>query len=62
MYAFPISKKKGDQKGGRVIFVDAAKLVLGALIKYLQKEPVIINAAGIFNAAIGLEQFNKSLA
>ena len=59
---FPHLKKKGDQKGGRVIFVDAAKLVLGALIKYLQKEPVIINEAGIFNAAIGLELYNKSLA
>ena len=49
MFAFPYLKKMGDQKGGRVIFVDPAKLVLDALIEYLQGEPVIINDVGMFN-------------
>ncbi len=58
---FPHLKKKDDQKGGRVIFVDPTKLVLDALIEHLQSEPVIINETGRFNAAIGLEEYSESL-
>lgn len=59
---FPHLKKRGDEKGGRVIFVDSAKLVLNALIAYLQGEPVIINDIGIFKSEIGLEEYTQSLA
>lgn len=59
---FPHLKKWGDQKGGRVIFADPAKLVLDALIEYLQGDPVIINDVGVFNAEIGLEEYSRSLA
>jgi 6-carboxyhexanoate--CoA ligase len=59
---FPFLKKMGDEKGGRVIFVDPAKLVLNALMAYLQGEPVIINDVGIFKSEIGLEEYTHSLA
>jgi 6-carboxyhexanoate--CoA ligase len=59
---FPHLKKLGDQRGGRVIFVDPAKLVLNELIEYLQDEPVIISEVGMFNTSIGLEEYNKYLA
>jgi 6-carboxyhexanoate--CoA ligase len=59
---FPHLKKLGDQRGGRVIFVDPAKLVLNELIEYLQDEPVIISEVGMFNTSIVLEEYNKYLA
>ncbi|HYA87473.1 MAG TPA: 6-carboxyhexanoate--CoA ligase, partial [Nitrospirota bacterium] len=58
---FPHLKNKGDQKGGRVIFVDASRVNLDAMIEYLQDAPIIINDIGVFNPEIGLEQYNKSV-
>jgi len=41
---FPFLKNCGDNKGGRVIFVEQNNFDLAALINYLQKEIVLINA------------------
>jgi len=58
---FPHLKIKGEQKGGRVIFVDPSKMFLDKLIEYLQVNPVIISEVGIFNAEIGLAEYSMSL-
>jgi 6-carboxyhexanoate--CoA ligase len=58
---FPHLKELGDQRGGRVIFVDPAKLVFDELIEYLQDKPTIIDNVGVFKAAIGLNEYCKSL-
>jgi 6-carboxyhexanoate--CoA ligase len=47
---FPFLKNCGDNKGGRVIFVDQNDLDLAALVNYLQKEIVLINAPGKYPA------------
>ena len=59
---YPYLKMKGDQKGGRVIFVDASNMISEALIRYLQDEPVLINNMGKFHAEITLDQYLMSLA
>jgi 6-carboxyhexanoate--CoA ligase len=58
---FPHLKKLSDRKGGRVIFVEPAQLVLEGLIEYLQSEPVIISDVGMFHTEIGIGEYNKSL-
>jgi 6-carboxyhexanoate--CoA ligase len=46
---FPFFKKRGDKKGGRVVFVDSNGLNVEALIHYLQAEAVLITDIGICN-------------
>ncbi|HSB35147.1 MAG TPA: 6-carboxyhexanoate--CoA ligase [Nitrospirota bacterium] len=43
---FPRLKDPGDTNGGRVFFVDRAVLDLDALMRYLQKEAVLVTATG----------------
>ncbi len=48
---FPVLKEKGDNKGGRAIFVDPAVLNLDLLIHYLQNEAILISGIGTCTTA-----------
>jgi 6-carboxyhexanoate--CoA ligase len=41
-----VLKSPGDNLGGRVFFVDADKVAINALIKYLTRQPVLFNQLG----------------
>jgi 6-carboxyhexanoate--CoA ligase len=58
---FPHLKRMGDTKGGRVIFVDTARVQVEELIRYLQVEPALINEIGIFKKELGFEDYVHSL-
>ncbi len=57
---FPKLKTTGDPTGGRVFFVDGYHFDLGAFIKYLQFEPVMITSAGEHKVAPTLEDYFRS--
>lgn len=40
-------KAAGDLRGGRVFFVDRAKISLSTLVDYLERQPVLFNALGM---------------
>lgn len=48
---FPILKEKGNNKGGRAIFVDPAVFNIDLLVHYLQKEAVLISDIGTCSTA-----------
>lgn len=54
---FPVLKQSGDTHGGRVFFVDNDKLDMDALIRYLQREAVLINDTGICRPAVKPEEY-----
>jgi len=39
-------KTAGDKRGGRVFFVDRSKVAVSALVDYLERQPVLFDAAG----------------
>jgi len=39
-------KTAGDKRGGRVFFVDQTKVTVSALVDYLERQPVLFDAAG----------------
>ncbi len=39
-------KTAGDKRGGRVFFVDRSKVTVSALVDYLERQPVLFDAAG----------------
>lgn len=47
---FPALKEQGDNKGGRVVFVQNPSARLEPLIRYLETEPVLINEFGSLTA------------
>ncbi|HUI45767.1 MAG TPA: 6-carboxyhexanoate--CoA ligase [Nitrospirota bacterium] len=53
----PELKISGDPHGGRVFFVDGDHFDLGAFVRYLQLEPVLITSAGECRAASTLENY-----
>ncbi len=57
---FPVLKQTGDHLGGRVFFMDSRTLDGGALIFYLQNEPVLINATGNCRPAVKPEAYFAS--
>jgi 6-carboxyhexanoate--CoA ligase len=49
---FPHLKEPGDNKGGRVFFVNRDSLDLDSLVIYLEKKPVLIDRAGCCRSAV----------
>ena len=39
-------KAAGDKRGGRVFFVDRTKVTVTVLVDYLERQPVLFDAAG----------------
>ena len=39
-------KAAGDKRGGRIFFVDRSKVTVSALVDYLERQPVLFDAAG----------------
>ncbi len=54
---FPFLKKKGDENGGRAIFIARNDLDLTALLQYLQNESVLINAAGKCSGVVAADAY-----
>ena len=54
---FPFLKKKGDNRGGRAIFINRNALDLTALLHYLQAEVMLINAVGTCKDVIEIETY-----
>ena len=57
---FPMLKQNGDPHGGRVFFVNAGKLDMDALTRYLQTEAVLINNTGACRPAMEPEEYFAS--
>jgi 6-carboxyhexanoate--CoA ligase len=49
-------KEPGDVRGGRIFFVDPTKIPLQDLVNYLERQPVLFNAAGTICPATKWEQ------
>ena len=54
---FPFLKQKGDNRGGRAIFINRNALDLTALLHYLQAEVVLINVVGTCKDVIEIETY-----
>lgn len=54
---FPFLKDRGDEKGGRVFFIDKDKTNIYLLIEYLQTTAVLIVETGMCRPEIGPEEF-----
>lgn len=58
---FPFLKQEGDDKGGRVFFVDRDTIVMNSLILYLQTEAVLITDIGECRPSIEPEDYFDTL-
>jgi 6-carboxyhexanoate--CoA ligase len=54
---FPCLKQKGDNRGGRAIFVNRNTLDLTGLLHYLQAEAVLINTVGKCSDAVDIDTY-----